>query len=174
MKQHEILCSGQDYDVEQLGRSSLEVEQRRMSSYQHSAATHNTIKIDDRAGDVDADAANYNNIAVNARKPSIPWGKFLFGSFLLALIIYVTVDSLTTKRTAAGVRTFLEWMETHLVGGIFAFAFVYFAATVLFIPGSILTLGSGFVFGKVVGLGPGVALASAVVFVGASSGAIAR
>jgi len=53
------------------------------------------------------------------------------------------------------------------------FICVYFVATILFIPGSILTLGAGFVFGSAFGLGPGVALASLSVFVGASLGAIA-
>ena len=51
---------------------------------------------------------------------------------------------------------------------------VYFIATVCFVPGSILTLGIGFVLGKAVGLGPGVALATGSVFVGASAGAIVR
>jgi uncharacterized membrane protein YdjX (TVP38/TMEM64 family) len=49
---------------------------------------------------------------------------------------------------------------------------VYFLATVLFIPGALLTLGSGFVFAMAFGLGPGVALGVIAVFVGASSGAI--
>ena len=44
---------------------------------------------------------------------------------------------------------------------------------VLFIPGSILTLGCGFIFANVFGLGLGVVLASIAVFIGASSGAIA-
>jgi len=44
---------------------------------------------------------------------------------------------------------------------------------VLFVPASILTLGGAFIFGKTVGLGPGVALAAGAVFVSASSGAIA-
>lgn len=51
---------------------------------------------------------------------------------------------------------------------------MYCVATVAFVPGAILTLGGGFVFGKALGLGPGIALASAAVFVGASLGAIAR
>jgi len=44
--------------------------------------------------------------------------------------------------------------------------------TVLFIPGSILTLGSGFIFANVFGLGYGVILATVAVFIGASAGAI--
>jgi len=50
---------------------------------------------------------------------------------------------------------------------------VYFAATVLFVPGTILTLGAGFVFSMAFGLGGGVALGSLSVFLGASMGAIA-
>ena len=42
----------------------------------------------------------------------------------------------------------------------------------LFIPGSILTLGSGFIFANVFGLGVGVLMATIAVFIGASAGAI--
>ena len=45
-------------------------------------------------------------------------------------------------------------------------------ATVLFIPGSILTLGAGFVFSMAFGLGAGVVLGTISVFFGASFGAI--
>merc|ERR1712038_548869 len=44
-------------------------------------------------------------------------------------------------------------------------------ATVLFIPGSILTLGAGFVFANAFGLGVGVLLGTLSVFLGASAGA---
>lgn len=44
-------------------------------------------------------------------------------------------------------------------------------ATVLFIPGSVLTLGAGFVFAAAFGLGGGLVLGTAAVFVGASLGA---
>jgi len=112
-----------------------------------------------------------NNDEKNNQTKSCPWGKIIVGVILLSLIVFVIVDSLTTKYITSGFETFLEWIETNLVAGVFAFMGVYFVATVLFIPGSILTLGSGFVFGKAVGLGPGVALATAAVFVGASLGA---
>ena len=64
---------------------------------------------------------------------------------------------------------------------------VYFIATIALLPGSILTLGAGFIFGNAVNLGgsgnsggsgsdlvAGVALASCIVFIGASAGAIVR
>lgn len=99
--------------------------------------------------------------------------KLLFASILLSIIIFVIVDSLTNRHIQSGFQTFLDWISDNVVDGVFAFMGVYFIATVCFVPGSILTLGSGFVFGKAVGLGYGVALAAVTVFVGASLGAIA-
>lgn len=62
-------------------------------------------------------------------------------------------------------RSALQWIDgLGLVGGI-AFIVIYVVATVAFLPGSILTLGAGIVFG--VGLG------SVYVFIGATLGAIA-
>lgn len=107
------------------------------------------------------------------KKKACPWVKIILGVALLSIIVWVIVDSLTTKHIAAGFESFLQWIQTNVVAGAFAFMAVYFVATVAFVPGSILTLGGGFVFGKAMGLGPGVALASAAVFVGASLGAIA-
>lgn len=62
-------------------------------------------------------------------------------------------------------RHALQWIDSlGVVGGI-AFMLVYVVATIAFLPGSILTLGAGVVFG--VGLG------AVYVFVGATVGAIA-
>jgi len=115
---------------------------------------------------------NQINIDAIATRKSYPWGKIIVGLILLSIIIFVIVDSVTNKYIVSGFQTFLEWIEDNLVAGVFAFMGVYFVATVCFIPGSILTLGSGFIFGKAIGLGPGVALATLAVFVGASLGAI--
>ncbi|NUN66519.1 TVP38/TMEM64 family protein [Pseudanabaena biceps] len=62
-------------------------------------------------------------------------------------------------------REALKWIESlGYVGGI-AFILIYIVATVAFLPGSILTLGAGVVFG--------VLLGSIYVFIGATLGAIA-
>lgn len=98
--------------------------------------------------------------------------KSIVGLILGGFIIFVIVDSLTNKYVLTAFESFLGWIENNIVAGFFALVGVYFLATVLFIPGSILTLGSGFVFGNAVGLGLGVAIASLAVFVGASAGAI--
>ena len=103
----------------------------------------------------------------------VPYAKIFVGTTLLVFIAFVIADSATANRTGASVSAFLEWIEANVVAGTFAFMGVYFVATVFFIPGSVLTLGGGFVFGKALSLGQGIALASSAVFIGASLGAIA-
>jgi uncharacterized membrane protein YdjX (TVP38/TMEM64 family) len=62
-------------------------------------------------------------------------------------------------------RSALKWVESlGYIGGL-VFIFIYIVSTVAFIPGSILTLGAGVLFGVVLG--------SLYVFVGATLGAIA-
>ncbi|GMH41770.1 hypothetical protein BSKO_09680 [Bryopsis sp. KO-2023] len=56
----------------------------------------------------------------------------------------------------------LEWMDDNPVPGFFIFACLYVLAAVLFIPGLILSVGSGFVFG--------LPLGTLAVFVGATIG----
>ena len=92
---------------------------------------------------------------------------------LLAVVAFVVADSLTNKWIIDGIDSFLEWIEENPAAGFFVFVLVYFAATVVFIPGSILTLGAGFVFSSAFGLGLGVVLGTLSVFLGASAGAIA-
>jgi uncharacterized membrane protein YdjX (TVP38/TMEM64 family) len=62
-------------------------------------------------------------------------------------------------------KTALEWIESLGAMGAGAFIGLYIIATVVFLPGSILTLGAGVVFGVVRG--------SLYVFVGATLGATA-
>jgi uncharacterized membrane protein YdjX (TVP38/TMEM64 family) len=57
----------------------------------------------------------------------------------------------------------LAWIEGLGTGGAIAFILIYIAATVLFIPGSLLTLGGGAIFGVLWG--------SVYVFLGAAMGA---
>jgi len=99
--------------------------------------------------------------------------KAFFALILVAFIAYVIADSLTTKHVAGIVEDFLAWVEENPIAGLFAFIGVYFVATIFFIPGSILTLGAGFVFANAFGLGLGVALGTLAVFVGASAGCCA-
>lgn len=94
------------------------------------------------------------------------------GLFLLGFIVFVVADSLTNQYIKSGMRSFLEWVEANPGGGVLVFMLVIFCTTMLFIPGIILTFGSGYVFSNAFGLGVGVLLGSIAVFVGASCGAI--
>ena len=96
--------------------------------------------------------------------------KIVIGLILLAIVIYIIVDSTSSQYVAQGIQIFLKWFEDNPVAGLFAFMGVYFLATVLFVPGSILTLGAGFVFANAFGLGWGVLLATVAVFCGAVAG----
>lgn len=59
----------------------------------------------------------------------------------------------------------LQWADSLGYAGGIAFVLIYIIATVAFIPGSVLTLGAGVIFGVVWG--------SLYVFIGATCGAIA-
>jgi len=94
-------------------------------------------------------------------------------SLLLGFIIFVIVDTQREQHIRRIIILFLEWVEKNPAAGIFSFIGVYFLATVLFIPGSILTLGIGFIFANVFGLGLGLLFSTIAVFVGASTGSTA-
>lgn len=95
------------------------------------------------------------------------------GVILLGIVIFVIVDSVTNEYIKSGFQELLNWFDTNKVGGCFAFTGFFFVATLAFVPGAILTLGSGYVFGACFGLGVGVLVGSLSVFVGASLGSIA-
>ena len=105
--------------------------------------------------------------------PSTFYKKAIVAVVLLAFIAFVVADSLTNGYVGDGITSFLEWIERNPILGLFVFMGVYFVATILFIPGSVLTLGAGFVFANAFGLGTGVLLGAVAVFFGASAGAVA-
>ena len=140
----------------------LELEQQRIDEYTDNEASLIQQNEPQHADDVlDRPKSSAGNIR-----------KIIVAILFVTVIILIVIDSFTTQHIKTAFQSFLQWMETHQVAGVFAFMAVYFLATVLFIPGSILTLGSGFVFANAFGLGFGVVLATIAVFVGASLGAI--
>ena len=63
--------------------------------------------------------------------------------FLITIIICLFCYS---KEVSQFLQDFVLWIKNHPVAGPFALAFVYILCAVLFVPGSILTLGAGFAF----------------------------
>lgn len=70
---------------------------------------------------------------------------FLVTIATVSTILFVALD-LTVH-----IPRLLEWIDAREILGVIVFLVSYVAATVLFIPGSLLTLGAGFVFGVVWG-----------------------
>jgi len=70
-----------------------------------------------------------------------------------------------------GFNGLISWIADNPAGGFFVFAGVYTLLTVMLIPGSVLTIGSGLAFGTAFGLGKGTAVGAAAVILGASTGA---
>jgi uncharacterized membrane protein YdjX (TVP38/TMEM64 family) len=76
---------------------------------------------------------------------------------LIALAFLLDVDSY--------LRDFLDWIRSQGVAGIVVYCLGYVAATVLFVPGSLLTLGAGLVWG----VGWGTVIVSLASTVGATA-----
>jgi len=66
-------------------------------------------------------------------------------SILLCFVIIIIV-LLSTLNITQFFENLLTWEKEHPAQGAFLFILVYIVATVLLIPGSILTLGAGFIF----------------------------
>jgi len=92
-------------------------------------------------------------------------------TFLLSIIVLIGLAIAFNQEFTSAAVSFLKWMRNNPVLGSFVFVLVYFSATVLLLPGSIFTIGAGFVFAQVVGQVGGVFLGTLVVFLGATSGA---
>ncbi|MGJ5672805.1 MAG: TVP38/TMEM64 family protein [Nostochopsis sp.] len=110
---------------------------------------------------------------LNSQKPH----KFLKQSFFI-LVVFILILSLNTNSALAQetvkipgfnpqewLRNALQWIDSLGTVGAIAFIALYIIATIAFLPGSILTLGAGVVFGVIWG--------SIYVFIGATLGAIA-
>eukprot|EP00903_Cladosiphon_okamuranus_P008274 g7963.t1 len=103
--------------------------------------------------------------------------KLIKAGLLLGLVLVIAYVILDYTVPGLGfvddiLKSFLEWVEENPGLGAVAFAAVYIFTTVAFIPGSLLTLGAGLVFGRALGTGLGVLVGSLAVLVGAIVGCI--
>lgn len=67
-------------------------------------------------------------------------------SILALFVTLLLVDSMTTKHLEHLTIEFMNWVSAHPLLGVVAVTVVYALATILFVPGSVLTIGTGFAF----------------------------
>lgn len=82
---------------------------------------------------------------------------------LVALVVVVFIVLANQFNIQGLLQSALDWVQGLGSAGAIAFIVIYILATVLFVPGSLLTLGAGVLFG--------IAMGSVYVFIGASVGA---
>ena len=82
---------------------------------------------------------------------------------LVGFLAFVVIDSFTNQWIQGILIGFINWVTQNPSLGVLAVVLVYVLATVLFVPGSILTLGTGYAFGSAFqSTAMGVAMASLV------------
>jgi uncharacterized membrane protein YdjX (TVP38/TMEM64 family) len=89
----------------------------------------------------------------------------ILGFFLIAALIAALIFAARYFNVQELLKSALAWIDSLGFWAPVTFIVIYILATVLFIPGSILTLGAGVVFGVILG--------SIYVFIGATLGATA-
>ncbi|MBD2087196.1 TVP38/TMEM64 family protein [Trichocoleus sp. ST-U3] len=99
------------------------------------------------------------------QSPSSSKIKRIFASFLVAALIAALIFAARYFNVQELLKSALAWIDSLGFWAPVTFILIYILATVLFIPGSILTLGAGVVFGVILG--------STYVFIGATLGAAA-
>jgi len=92
-------------------------------------------------------------------------------AIIIILLVMITLAIIYNQLSSALFLSFLEWMEDNIYIGSCAFITIYIICTVMMVPGSILTLGAGFVYCDILGTVQGVLIATIIVWVSASIGA---
>lgn len=94
--------------------------------------------------------------------------------FLLTLALFgIAFDYFTNRQIEHACLVFINWVEANPFGWIVSVICVYALATILFVPGAILTMGCGFAFRSTFdSTANGVAFAAVAVFIGAFIGSL--
>ena len=79
------------------------------------------------------------------------WKNWLKIVIILIIVTFIVLAIIYNQTTGEILTSFLQWMQDNAAAGSFAFIGIYWFCTVLFIPGSLLTLGAGAVFRVVAG-----------------------
>ena len=90
---------------------------------------------------------------------------------LVALIAVVTLAIVKRDEFTVVLGNFLNWMKDHPRKGPIYLCLVYIACTLAFVPGSILTIGSGVILKQVFeSIWKAILVGTAAIWIGASIG----
>ena len=148
-------------------------------------ATTNTIteaETDDMpVGNFDDDISGNDRLEMNVEAETTEnlfsqrYLKIVIGLMFLIIVLFVTIDGFFGKNyVRQAITVFLEWIRENPGAGVVAFIAVFFIATLICVPGALMTFGAGFIFtasneGDMV---VGTSLGTLAVFVGASASSV--
>ncbi|CAM9872159.1 unnamed protein product [Scytosiphon promiscuus] len=92
--------------------------------------------------------------------------KIIFG-VVFALVVSAIVDLACHDNVRTWLETSFDWIEDNPEAGVAVFAIIFCVATLLFVPGLLLTIGAGVAFGRALGFGFGLLWGSVAVLLGA-------
>jgi hypothetical protein len=120
--------------------------------------------LEERSTGIDPGITEYAPNSSRTRvQPERRWLRVVVLTALAVFLTLILYDALTEQRVKKASVGFVGWIEIHPFLGVLAVILAYIVATVLFVPASVLTLGTGFAFRSAFNsIGKGVALASTV------------
>eukprot|EP01084_Bolivina_argentea_P242009 406109_1 len=116
-------------------------------------------------------ALEVNNINMNRtlwyRKKS-HWIRICIFVVFISLLVVAIVNY---NKIISIFLQFINWMEKNAITGSLLFVIIFIISNILLIPGSILTMGAGFVYTHIFGLINGIIFSSFLVWIAACFGA---
>eukprot|EP00904_Undaria_pinnatifida_P000308 jgi/Undpi1/10278/HiC_scaffold_28.g12730.m1 len=98
--------------------------------------------------------------------------KLILGVVVVAVVISAIVDLSCHENIRSWLQESFDWIESNPKAGVVVFAVIFCVATLLFVPGLILTIGAGVAFGRALGFGWGLLFGSIAVIIGAMAACI--
>lgn len=98
--------------------------------------------------------------------------KMILGFVVVAVVISAIIDLACHENIRTWLQVSFNWIEKNPKAGVVVFAVIFCIATLLFVPGLILTIGAGVAFGRALGFGRGLLWGSVAVLIGAMAACI--
>jgi uncharacterized integral membrane protein len=122
------------------------------------------VPLEGRSTGIDPGITEYSPTSPRIRvQPERRWLRVAVLTALAVFLALILYDAFTEQRVKKASVDFVGWVEEHPFLGVIAVILAYIVATVLFVPASVLTLGTGYAFRSAFrSVGKGVVLASTV------------